>query len=212
MVEFIDEYRVEYGVEPICAVLPIAPSTYRKWAARRRDPDLRPERAKRDDELREAIRRVWDENLMVYGADKVWKQLRREGVAVARCTVERLMREMSLRGAIRGRAYKVTTVADDTAPRPADLVERDFTATSPNQLWVADITYVATWEGFVYVAFSSSTCSPAASWGGGCRGPSGATWRWTRWSRPCTTGGQPTPSCTTATGGASTLRSATRSA
>jgi transposase InsO family protein len=153
MVKFIDEYRVEYGVEPICAALPIAPSTYRKCAARRRDPDLRPERAKRDDELREAIQRVWDENMMVYGAEKVWKQLRREGVEVARCTVARLMRGMGLRGAIRGRAYKVTTVADDAAPRPADLVERDFTAASPNQLWVADITYVATWVGFVYVAF-----------------------------------------------------------
>jgi hypothetical protein len=98
-------------------------------------------------------RRVYDENFAVYGADKVWRQLGREGVDVARCTVERLMRGMSLRGAVRGRAYKTTTVADESACRPADLVKREFCATRPNQLWVADLTYVATWAGFVYVAF-----------------------------------------------------------
>jgi transposase InsO family protein len=153
MVKFIDEHRQEYGVEPICAVLPIAPATYYTHRERRLAPDKRPERAKRDDELCTEIRRVYDDNFQVYGADKVWRQLRREGVKVARCTVERLMRQMGLRGAIRGRAFKVTTVADESADRPRDLVQREFVAARPNQLWVADITYVATWAGFVYVAF-----------------------------------------------------------
>ena len=153
MVAFIDEHRDEYGVEPICDVLPIAPSTYYDHRARAQDPAKRPARAKRDDELRPEIQRVWDENHAVYGAEKVWRQLDREKVDVARCTVERLMRGMGLRGAIRGRAFKVTTVADETALRPPDLVARQFSATRPNQLWVADITYVATWLGFAYVAF-----------------------------------------------------------
>ena len=150
---FIEEHRDEYGVEPICDVLPIAPSTYYEHRARSQDPAKRPDRAKRDEELRPEIQRVWDENHAVYGAEKVWRQLGRENVDVARCTVERLMRGMGLRGAIRGRAFKVTTVADETALRPPDLVARQFTATRPNQLWVADITYVATWLGFAYVAF-----------------------------------------------------------
>ena len=153
MVEFLEKNRNEYGVEPICAVLPIAPATYYQRRARRRDPELRPARAKRDELLRVEIRRVFEENLSVYGADKVWRQLLREGVEVARCTVERLMREMGLRGAVRGRAFKITTVADEAALRPPDLVERNFQASRPNQLWVADLTYVATWAGFVYVAF-----------------------------------------------------------
>jgi len=154
MVEFIEKHRKEYGVEPICAMLPIAPSTYYEHAARRRDPELRPARAKRDDELRVQIRRVWQESFGgVYGAEKVWRQLLREGTVVARCTVERLMREMGLRGAVRGRAFTRTTVADDSAARPLDLVQREFRASRPNQLWVADLTYVATWAGFVYVAF-----------------------------------------------------------
>jgi transposase InsO family protein len=154
MVDFIEEYRSEYGVEPICAVLPIAPSTYYEHRARRLDPERRPARAKRDEELRVEIRRVWQNSFGgVYGVKKVWRQLRREGVAVARCTVRRLMRDMGLRGAVRGRAFKVTTVADEASARPSDLVQRAFVATRPNQLWVADITYVATWAGFVYVAF-----------------------------------------------------------
>jgi putative transposase len=153
MVDFIDEHRAVYGVEPICAVLPIAPSTYYQHLRQKRQPERRSARARRDDELRLEIQRVWDENFAVYGAEKVWRQLRREGVDVARCTVERLMRAMGLRGATRGRAFKVTTVADDAASRPADLVERGFWAERPNQLWVADLTYVATWAGFVYVAF-----------------------------------------------------------
>ena len=152
MVEFIHDHRGTHGVEPICAMLPIAPSTYYLHRARERDPGRRPARARRDALLRDHIRRVWDENLEVYGARKVWRQMKREGIEVARCTVERLMREMGLQGAVRGRTFK-TTIADDAAARPADLVNRDFTATRPNRLWVADLTYVATWRGFVYVAF-----------------------------------------------------------
>jgi putative transposase len=153
MVDFVEEHRGEHGVEPICAMLPIAPATYYEHAARRRDPELRPARAKRDEGLRAEIQRVYDENHRVYGADKVWLQLGREEIAVARCTVERLMRDMGLRGAVRGRAFTRTTVADDSAARPLDLVRRKFRASRPNQLWVADLTYVATWLGFVYVAF-----------------------------------------------------------
>jgi transposase InsO family protein len=152
MVQFIDEHRSAYGVEPICEVLPIAPSTYHESKAREVDPERLPKRAKRDATLREAIRRVWEENFRVYGARKVWRQLLREGVRAARCTVERLMREMGLEGAVRGKKFK-TTVPDTSAERPADLVKRQFVATRPNELWVADLTYVSTWSGFVYVAF-----------------------------------------------------------
>lgn len=153
MVRFIDQHRETYGVESICALLPIAPSTYFLWKAQQQDPTTRSARAQRDDELRAAIQRVWDANEQVYGPRKVWRQLRREQVDVARCTVERLMRDLGLRGAVRGRAWKTTTQSDSAAARPADLVVRQFTATRPNQLWVADFTYVATWRGFVYVAF-----------------------------------------------------------
>lgn len=154
MVTFIEEHREAYGVEPICEVLPIAPATYYEQLARRRDPELRPERAKRDEALRPSILRVWNESHGgVYGADKVWKQLNREDITVARCTVERLMKSLGLSGVVRGKAFKVTTVADEKALRPPDLVDRNFKATRPNQLWVADLTYVATWMGFVYVAF-----------------------------------------------------------
>lgn len=153
MIDFIEEHRDSFGVEPLCAVLPIAPATYYEHRARRRDPARRPKRFVRDAELRPKIRRVWDESHDgTYGVEKVWRQLRREGVAVARCTVERLMREMSLRGVVRGRAFTLTTEADDAA-RPADLVKRNFKAERPNQIWVADLTYVATWTGFAYVAF-----------------------------------------------------------
>ena len=153
MVALIDQHRDTYGVESICATLPIAPSTYFLRKAHQQDPEQRSGRARRDEALRPEIRRVWNEHQQVYGPRKVWRQLRREGVRVARCTVERLMREMGLRGAVRGRAWTITTQADPAAARPADLVERRFTATRPNQLWVADFTYVATWRGFVYVAF-----------------------------------------------------------
>jgi len=153
MVSFIDAHREVYGVEPICAVLPIAPSTYYTHKAWQAAPSTRCERVLRDEALVVEIRRVWDENHAVYGADKVWRQLAREGIRVARCTVERLMRSAGLRGAVRGHAYKVTTQADEALNRPQDLVNREFVAPAPNKLWVADLTYVATWRGFVYTAF-----------------------------------------------------------
>jgi putative transposase len=148
---FIDEHRETYGVEPICRVLPIAPSTYHAHAARRADPSKRSDRARRDAELRPEIQRVWDENFQVYGVRKVWRQLNREGIAVARCTVARLMGAMGLAGAVRGKAMK-TTRSDPAAPCPEDRVNRAFSAPRPNALWLSDFTYVATWAGFVYVA------------------------------------------------------------
>jgi putative transposase len=152
MVGFIDDHRATYGVEPICAVLPIAPSTYFRHRAAQRDPSQRSARAKRDDELRPTVQRVWDEHHQVYGPRKVWRQLRREDVHIARCTVERLMHGLGLRGAVRGRAWTTTHAAPAVDHRP-DLGARNFTASRPNQLWVSDFTYVATWRGFVYVAF-----------------------------------------------------------
>jgi putative transposase len=146
-VSFVDEHRHRFGVEPICAALQVAPSTY--WAAKRR-PRCR--RACRDADLSVEIRRVHGENFGVYGARKVWRQLNREGHRVARCTTERLMRQMGLCGVRRGKP-KRTTVPDDAAERPEDLVERNFAAPAPNRLWVADLTYVRTWSGFCYVAF-----------------------------------------------------------
>jgi putative transposase len=152
MASFIEAHLVEYGVEPICAELPIAPSTYYEHKARQKDPSREPARVQRDRVLSEEILRVRKENFEVYGARKVWLQLNRENIAVARCTVERLMRTMGLRGVVRGRTCR-TTVSDGSVERPEDLVKRQFSATRPNQLWVADFTYVATWAGFVYVAF-----------------------------------------------------------
>jgi len=152
MVSFIDQHRAAYGVEPICAELPIAPSSYYEHKARETDPDRLPLRYWRDAWLKSEIRRVWEGNFKVYGARKVWKQLNRESLPAARCTVERLMRTLGLQGVRRGKGFK-TTIPDDSAARPADLVQREFNATRPNQLWVADITYVATWRGVVYVAF-----------------------------------------------------------
>ena len=153
MITFIDEHREVYGVEPICRVLPIAPSTYYEQKGREKDPSRLPPRLARDVQLREEIERVWKHHHSNYGAMKVWKQLRREGFEVARCTIERLMAEMGLRGVVRGPAFKRTTIVDESVQRPADLVQRSFTADRPNRLWVADLTYVATWAGFVYVAF-----------------------------------------------------------
>ena len=152
MSEFIDRHRDRFGVEPICKVLQVAPSGYRREAARRRDPARCPPRRQRDAVLLPEIERVWRGNLQVYGADKVWKQLRREGIPVARCTVERLMRAQGWRGVIRGKTVR-TTVPDAKAPCPLDRVNRKFHAERPNQLWVSDFTYVSTWQGFVYVAF-----------------------------------------------------------
>jgi putative transposase len=152
MIAFVDDHREVYGIEPICRVLPIAPSTYRAHAARRADPAKASARSRRDQALRERIRRVHEANFGVYGARKVWRQLGREGVAVARCTVERLMRRMGLHGAVRGKETR-TTIADEAMPCPADKVNRQFRAPQPNRLWLSDFTYVATWQGFVYVAF-----------------------------------------------------------
>ena len=152
MVRFIDQHRDSYGVEPICAELPIAPSTYYEYKAREADPERLPARHRRDAEMVIDIRRVWEANLRVYGARKVWLQLNREQIRIARCTTERLMQKLGIQGVKRGKGYK-TTIPDDSAARPADLVQRQFVATRPNQLWVADITYVATWRGVVYVAF-----------------------------------------------------------
>jgi putative transposase len=152
MKAFIDEHREVYGVEPICRVLPIAPSTYYEHAARKADPARRPARERRDIELCREIRRVFAANFGVYGVRKVWRQMQREGIAVARCTVARLMRQMGLKGVVRGRSIR-TTVSDATAPCPRDRVNRQFTAPRPNALWVSDFTFVATWSGFVYVAF-----------------------------------------------------------
>ena len=153
MVRFIDTHRDAYGVEPICDVLPIAPSLYYELGARQRDPARRPPRARRDERLSCQIERAWHEEHEVYGARKIWKHLRREGEPVARCTVERLMHQLGLQGVTRRRKFKRTTCPDTRAVRPPDLVTRRFVATRPNQLWVADLTYVATWQGFACVAF-----------------------------------------------------------
>jgi len=152
MIAFIDEHRARHGVEPICRVLPIAPSTYHAHAARRADPGKLPARAQRDITLTAEIRRVYEENFRVYGIRKVWRQLLREGTAVARCTVARLMRTMGLQGVVRGKTVR-TTISNAAAPCPLDRVNRQFKAPHPNALWVSDFTYVATWAGFVYVAF-----------------------------------------------------------
>jgi len=149
---FVDAHRDTHGVEPICKVLQIAPSGYRRHAARRRDPALSPARAQRDTVLMPQIEQVWRVNLKAYGARKVWRQLKREGTPTARCTVERLMRQQGLRGVVRGKQVRTTT-PDTSAPCPLDRVHRAFKADRPNQLWVSDFTYVSTWQGFVYVAF-----------------------------------------------------------
>ena len=149
---FINEHRSRCGVEPICHALQVAPSAYRRHVARQRNPELLPARAKQDARLLPQVQRVYDQNLRVYGADKVWRQLLREKVAVARCTVERLMRQLGLQGTRRGRGVR-TTVPAAKAACPLDLVNRQFKAQRPNQLWVADFTYVCTWQGSVYVAF-----------------------------------------------------------
>lgn len=152
MIAFIDEHRGHYGVEPICRVLPVAPSTYHEHVAQRRDPARLSARAQRDEALKPEVMRVFAENFSVYGVRKVWRQMQREGFDVARCTVQRLMRELGLRGAIRGKPVR-TTISDKAAPCPLDHVNRQFHAPAPNRLWVSDFTYVATWAGFAYVAF-----------------------------------------------------------
>ncbi|MCK1326519.1 IS3 family transposase [Bradyrhizobium sp. 156] len=152
MIAFIEDHRGAHGVEPICKVLPIAPSTYHSHVAKRRDPARLSARARQDAALKIEVRRVFYQNFGVYGVRKVWRQLKREGFDVARCTVTRLMRDMGLQGVIRGKPVK-TTISDKAAPCPLDHVNRQFKAPRPNVLWLSDFTYVATWTGFVYVAF-----------------------------------------------------------
>jgi len=151
---FIDTFRDRFGVEPICRVLQFAPSTY--WSHKRRGRSVR---SIRDEALKTEITRVYEENFGVYGAPKVWAQLNREGITVARCTVERLMRDLGLQGAVRGKSRRTTVPAADRSSWPADLVDRQFVASAPNRLWVADLTYVRTWSGFVYVAFITDVFS-----------------------------------------------------
>jgi transposase InsO family protein len=158
MVAFIDKYRKSYGVEPICAVLPIAPSTYYRCKYLERCPEKRSDRVRRYELLEPEVRRVWEENRSVYGARKVWKQLNRESIPVGRWSVETVMRKLGLEGVRRGRRCR-TTIPDELSEKPLDLVNRQFVASRPNQLWVADITYVATWRGFVYVAFVTDVYS-----------------------------------------------------
>jgi len=151
MISFVEDQRFVYGVESICRVLPIAPSTYYHCLACRADPSKASSRHQRDTELRPEIKRVWDDNYQVYGVRKAWHQLKREGFTLARCTVDRLMKQIGIRGAVRGKVVK-TTVPDTSAPCPRDKVNRVFRAPAPNLLWVSDFTYVSTWQGFVYVA------------------------------------------------------------
>ena len=150
--DFIHQHKTVYGVESICRVLPIAPSTYYRHAQRLKQPELRSKRCVSDEGLLSQIQTVWQDSLQVYGYRKVWRQLQREGVQVARCTVARLMRQHSIQGVWRGKG-KRTTVYDPELQRADDLVNRQFTASRPNQLWVADFTYVSTHQGFVYTAF-----------------------------------------------------------
>lgn len=152
MIAFIDKYRGNHGVEPICKLLPIAPSTYHDHMAKRRDPSRLSARAQRDILLKPEVARVFAENFGVYGVRKVWRQMKREGYNIARCTIERLMRDMGLAGVIRSKPVR-TTISDKAAVCPLDHVNRQFHAPAPNKLWVSDFTYVATWAGFVYVAF-----------------------------------------------------------
>jgi putative transposase len=206
MIAYIDCHKDRFGVEPICRLLPIAPSTY--YARKQRPPSAR---AVRDARLKAEIRRVYDDNFGVYGARKVWRQLYREGIAVARCTVERLMGELGLQGVRRGKPRKTTTPAASAA-RPADLVERDFSATRPNQLWVADLTTWRPGPGSSTWPWSS-TPSAACWWAGRPRGRCGPTWPWPRWrwpsglARPSWTGW-----CIIRTGAANTSLSATPNA
>jgi putative transposase len=152
MYQCVDAHRTTHGVESICKVLQIAPSGYWRHQARQRNPELRCKRAKRDEQLMPQVRRVWDANMQVYGVDKIYKQMNRQAIEVARCTVQRLMRRLGLQGVRRGKQVR-TTIPDAKAPCPLDRVNRQFTADRPNQLWVSDFTYVSTWQGFVYVAF-----------------------------------------------------------
>lgn len=206
MSRFIDTHRERFGFEPICRELQVAPSTY--YAARCRPPSAR---QVRDEALKVKLRHVHAEHFGVYGARKLWRQLRREGVPAARCTVERLMHAAGLVGVVRGKP-KRTTIADETVARPADLVQRHFGAATANRLWVADLTYVRTWSGFVYVAFITDVYSREQSSAGRCRARSAQTSHSTRWNRRCGRAkGRSMDSYITPIAGCSTCRSATPS-
>ena len=209
MIAFIDDHRAAYGVEPICKVLPIAPSIYYEHAAKRTNPEKQSDRGQRDEVLQADIQRVFAANFEVYGARKVWRQLQREGRQVARCTVERLMRSMGLQGAVRGKPVR-TTVSDKASPCPQDRVNRQFQAPAPNMLWVSDFTYVARGKA-LSMWRSSSMHSPGASLAGvsvGQRMPVSSSMLWTR---RCTIGGRCSAAALsiTATGAASMSRSNT---
>jgi putative transposase len=210
MITYIEENRARFGVEPICRHLPIAPSTY--YEVKSRTPSAR---GLRDERLKAEIARVHGANFGVFGARKVWRQLNREDIVVARCTVQRLMRELHLQGVRRGRT-KRTTIPDEQAARPADLVNRDFSATRPNQLWVADLTYVATWSGFIYTSFVIDAFSRAiVGWrssAGRPRGRCEPTWRWMPWRWRSGPVAISTASSITATEAGNISRSATPSA
>ena len=203
MTSYIETHRERFGVEPICRTLQVAPSSY--YAARHRPLSAR---RVRDEALKVKLRQVHAEHFGVYGARKLWRQLQREGIPVARCTVERVMRALGLAGVVRGR-YHRTTVSDEVSPRPADLVERNFRAAVPNRLWVADLTYVRTWSGFAYVAFIIDVFSTP-------HGRCAPTSHSTRSSRRSGVANAPVVisagSCTTATGVCNTSRSATPNA
>ena len=213
MYAFLDAHREAYGVEPICRVLQIAPSGYYAHRARAAAPTRRSARAPRDATLRATIRRVWRDHHEVYGVRKVWQQLRREGEGVARCTVARLMRAEGLKGVVRGRRVRTTQPAEPASELPRDLVQRQFTATRPNQLWVADVTYVATWRGFVYVAFVIDVFSRRiVASSAGARTPRCAPpWCSMRWTRRCTTANSTGDSSYTRTAGRNTCPSTTPS-
>lgn len=163
IVLFVDQHKERYGVEPICRQIQIAPSSYYEHKARQRNPERLPDRIKRDRELERDIQRVWESNFKVYGANKIWRQLLREGIRAARCTIERLMKKLGIQGVRRGKKCW-TTIADDLLDRATDKVNRQFVATRPNQLWVADITFVATWAGFVYVAITDVFARYIVGW------------------------------------------------
>ena len=212
MIAFIDDHRGAHGVEPICKVLPIAPSTYHVHVAKRRDPAKLSARARHDAALKIEVRRVFDQNFRVYGMRKVWRQLKREGFDVARCTVSRLMRDMGLQGVIRGKPVK-TTISDKAAPCPLDHVNRQFKAPRPNVLWLSDFTYVATWTGFVYVAFViDAYARRIVGWRASRTAHAGFVLD--RWSRHCMIDVRSIVpgSCTTATGAANTCALSTPNA
>jgi HTH-like domain len=184
MLAFIDAHRDQYGVESICKLLPIAPSTYYEHKARQSDPRRIPKRVQRDAELRGSIRRVWEENFRAYGARKVWKQLQRERIPVARCTVERLMRQEGLRGLVRGRRTR-TTIPSEVLEKPLDRVQRRFTASRPDQLWGWPTSPSSRPGRASCMSRSSSMSLHEESWVGESVARCIRSWCWMHWSKHC---------------------------